>query len=186
MGADAYHLTDQREDPANLAGLIGRALGDSGVSAEEIDLVNLHGTATRTNDPLECRALRRALGAHAERVSCTANKAQIGHLLGAAGAAELAITCLSIRDGFVPPTINLERPDAACDLDATARMGRHREITAAMKLSLGFGGHLTAVVLRAPDLGERRPTLKTARDGLPVAEAGSVHVNGRARKAGHG
>jgi 3-oxoacyl-[acyl-carrier-protein] synthase II len=157
LGSDAYHVTDLDPDPTNLAGLIRRALDRSGLGAEEIDHVNLHGTATRSNDPLECRALRLALGSHADAVSCTANKAQVGHLLGAAGAAELAITCLAIRDGFVPPTLNLEDPDPACDLDATPFVGRARTIRAALKLSLGFGGHLAAVVLRRPDGPRREP-----------------------------
>ena len=124
LGADAYHMTDLNPDPSNLAGLIGRALENAGVAPEEIDHINVHGTATRSNDPLECRAIRLALGKHADRVACSANKSQIGHLLGAAGAAELAITCLSIRDGWVPPTLNLRDPDPACDLDGTPLVGR--------------------------------------------------------------
>ncbi len=149
FGADAYHETNLNPDPSGLAHLIGRALANAGVSPEEIDHVNVHGTATRTNDPLECRALRLALGEHAGRVACSANKSQIGHLLGAAGAAELAITCLAIRDGFVPPTLNLDDPDPACDLDGTPHVGRAMPIRAALKLSIGFGGHLAAAVLRS-------------------------------------
>jgi 3-oxoacyl-[acyl-carrier-protein] synthase II len=161
LGSDAHHLTDLNPDPANLAGLIGRALARSGVAAEEIDHVNLHGTATRTNDPLECAAIRRALGPRSGRVAASANKAQIGHLLGAAGAAELAITCLALRDGFVPPTLNLRDPDPACDLDLSP-VGRPREVRAALKLSLGFGGHLAAAVLRR---GDRVPAVPTSRLG---------------------
>jgi len=155
LGADAYHMTDLNPDPANLAGLIGRALENADTGPEEIDHVNVHGTATRANDPLECRAIRLALGRHADRVACSANKAQIGHLLGAAGSAELALTCLAIRDGFVPPTLNLTDPDPACDLDGTPLVGRSLPIRAALKLSLGFGGHLAVAVLRRPD-GPRR------------------------------
>jgi 3-oxoacyl-[acyl-carrier-protein] synthase II len=149
LGADAHHETDLNPDPAGLAHVIRIALARSGVSAAEIDHVNVHGTATRSNDPTECRALRLALGAGVERVACSANKSQIGHLLGAAGAVELAIACLSIRDGFVPPTLNLTDPDPACDLDATPLAGRARSIRAALKLSIGFGGHLAAAVLRS-------------------------------------
>jgi 3-oxoacyl-[acyl-carrier-protein] synthase II len=151
LGSDAYHATDLNPDPAGLAHLIGLALSRSDTNASEIDHVNVHGTATRVNDPLECRALRRALGRDADRVACSANKAQIGHLLGAAGSAELAIACLAIRDGFVPPTLNLDDPDPACDLDATPHVGRPRPIRAALKLSIGFGGHLAAAVLRLPE-----------------------------------
>jgi 3-oxoacyl-[acyl-carrier-protein] synthase II len=148
LGADAYHETDLNPDPAGLAQVIRRALVHSGLSARVIDHVNVHGTATRANDPTECRALRLALGEAAERVACSANKSQIGHCLGAAGAVELAITCLSIRDGFLPPTLNLTDPDPACDLDATPLVGRRSPIRAALKLSIGFGGHLAVAVLR--------------------------------------
>lgn len=148
FGADAYHMTDLDPDPSGLAHVIRRAMTNAGVPAEEIDHVNVHGTATRSNDPLECRAIRLALGARADRVACSANKSQIGHLLGAAGAVELAITCLSIHERFMTPTLNLTDPDPACDLDGTPLVGRHREIVAALKLSIGFGGHLAAAVLR--------------------------------------
>jgi 3-oxoacyl-[acyl-carrier-protein] synthase II len=155
FGADAFHETALNPDPSGLAQLIVRAVENASTRPSEIDLVNVHGTATRANDPLECRALRRALGAHAERVSCSANKSQIGHLLGAAGAAELAITCLSVRDGFVPPTLNLDDADPACDLDATPHVGRERSIRAALKLSIGFGGHLAAAVVRRAEEDSR-------------------------------
>ena len=141
FGSDAYHITDLNPDPSGLAHIIGLALKNGEMQASELDYVNVHGTATRQNDPLECRAIRKALGSHADTVSCSANKAQIGHLLGAAGAAELAITCLAIRDGFVPPTLNLDDPDPACDLDGTPHVGKAREIRAALKVSIGFGGH---------------------------------------------
>jgi 3-oxoacyl-[acyl-carrier-protein] synthase II len=147
LGSDAYHLTDLDPDPTTLANLVTRSLADARMAPSEIDHVNVHGTATRSNDPLECRALRIALGPFADRVACSANKAQIGHTLGAAGAVELAITCLAMRHQFVPPTLNLEVADPACDLDGTPGTGRARQIRAALKLSLGFGGHLAAIVL---------------------------------------
>jgi 3-oxoacyl-[acyl-carrier-protein] synthase II len=147
LGSDAFHITDLNSDPTDLADLIGRALAASSIVAADIDYVNVHGTATRVNDPLECRAIRRAFRGHADSLCCSANKAQIGHTLGAAGAVELAITCLAMRDGFAPPTVNLDDPDPACDLDGTPRVGRERRIAAALKLSIGFGGHLAAAVL---------------------------------------
>jgi 3-oxoacyl-[acyl-carrier-protein] synthase II len=149
LGSDAYHLTDLDPDPTNLAGLIERALADAGLEAADIGHVNLHGTATRGNDPLECRAVRRALGRHAGGVACCASKAQLGHTLGAAGAIELALACLAIRDGVVPPTLNHDDPDPDCDLDV-APAARSRPIAAALKLSLGFGGHLAVAALRRP------------------------------------
>jgi 3-oxoacyl-[acyl-carrier-protein] synthase II len=154
LGSDAYHMADLDPDPTELTRLIARGLEAASLVPVDIDYVNVHGTATRANDPLECRALRRALGARADSVICSANKAQIGHLLGAAGAAELAITCLAMRDGFVPPTLNLEGPDPACDLDGTPRVGRAREIKASLKLSIGFGGHLAVAALTP---GNRSP-----------------------------
>ena len=148
IGSDAYHETGLDPDPSGLARVIARALLDAGVEPAEVDAVNVHGTATLANDPLECRAIRRAFGAEADRLACSANKAQIGHLLGAAGSAELAIAALSVRDGFVPPTLNLDRPAVGCDLDGTAHRGRALPIRTILKLSLGFGGHLAGAVLR--------------------------------------
>jgi 3-oxoacyl-[acyl-carrier-protein] synthase II len=151
IGSDAYHETGLNPDPSGLARVIAQALEASGLGPSEIDAVNVHGTATLGNDPLECRAIRRAFGPEADRLACTANKAQIGHLLGAAGSAELAIAGLSVRERFVPPTLNLDHPDPACDLDGTPRIGQARPIRAILKLSIGFGGHLAAAVLRSVD-----------------------------------
>ena len=148
IGSDAYHETNLNPDPTGFARLIERALRTARVDPAQIALVNVHGTATGSNDPLECRALRRVFGSWADGLACSANKAQIGHLLGAAGSVELAITALSVRHGFVPPTLNLDDPDPACDLDATPHRGRSLDVPAALKLSLGFGGHLAAAVLR--------------------------------------
>ena len=148
IGSDAFHETNLNPDPAGFARLITRALKLAEVDPAEVTLVNVHGTATGSNDPLECRALHRVFGAGADRLACSANKAQVGHLLGAAGSVELAITALSIRHGFAPPTLNLDDPDPACNLDATPHQGRTLDVPAALKLSLGFGGHLAAAVLR--------------------------------------
>jgi 3-oxoacyl-[acyl-carrier-protein] synthase II len=151
LGSDAYHETGLDPDPSGLARVIARALLDAKLEPSDIDAINVHGTATLANDPLECRAIRKAFGPEADRLACSANKAQIGHLLGAAGSAELAIAGLSIRDGFLPPTLNLDRPDPACDLDGTPKFGRSMPIRAILKLSLGFGGHFAAAVLKGVD-----------------------------------
>ena len=148
LGSDAHHETGLDPDPAGLARVIARALRDATTDPTEVAAVNVHGTATGPNDPLECRALRRAFGTHADRLACTASKSQVGHLLGAAGSVELALAALAVRDGFAPPTLNLDDPDPACDLDGTPHRGRSLAIPAALKLSLGFGGHLAAAVLR--------------------------------------
>ncbi len=151
IGSDAFHETALDPDPIGLARLIGRALGDAGVDPSEVDAAHVHGTATPSNDPLECRALRLALGEQADRVACSASKAQVGHLLGASGAAELAFAALGVRDGLAPPTINLDRPDPACDLDTPRLVARSTPIGVALKLSLGFGGHLAVAVLGRVD-----------------------------------
>ena len=173
LGAEAFHITRQESDPTTLAHWITSALARSEIEPLDIGHVNLHATATRSNDPLECRAVRRAFGAHADALACCANKSQIGHLLGAAGAAELAITCLALRDQFVPPTLNLEHPDPACDLNATPGTGRACAFNAALKISLGFGGHIAVAALRRPggargasqSLGRARdPVTLTARE----------------------
>jgi 3-oxoacyl-(acyl-carrier-protein) synthase len=156
IGADAYHETALNPDPAGLSHVLTSSLERSRVSPSGIDCINVHGTATRSNDVLECLAIRRAFGRWADGISCTANKGQIGHLLGAAGSAELALTCLAMRDEFVPPTVNLTDPDPLCDLDATPLVGRKRPIHAALKLSIGFGGHLVAAVLNRPGPGPYR------------------------------
>ena len=148
IGSDAHHETGLNPDPSGLAYVIARALQDAGVPPEVIAAVNVHGTATGPNDPLECRALRRVFGPAADGLACSANKGQVGHLLGAAGSVELALTALSVRDGFVSPTLNLDDPDPACDLDGTPHRGRRLAIPGALKLSLGFGGHLAAAVLK--------------------------------------
>ena len=148
LGSDAFHETALDPDPAGLAGLIVRALRDSGVDPADVDAVHVHGTATPSNDPLECRAIRLALGSGADRVVCSASKAQVGHLLGASGAVELALAAIGVREGVAPPTLNLDDPDPACDLETPKRVARSITIRSALKLSLGFGGHLAVAVLR--------------------------------------
>ena len=150
LGADAHHETALSPDPAGLAHVVRTALERSKVPLDAVDHINVHGTATRQNDPLESRALRSALGGRADEAVCSANKAQIGHLLGAAGSVELAFTALAMRDGFVPPTMNLADRDPECDLRAAPGVGIARPIRSALKLSIGFGGHLAAAVLVRP------------------------------------
>jgi 3-oxoacyl-[acyl-carrier-protein] synthase II len=151
LGSDAFHETNLNPDPRPLSRLIDRAIERAGVDRDLVDHVNLHGTATRANDPLEAAALGLVFGDRVLEIACSANKAQLGHLLGAAGSVELAIACLAIRDGFVPPTLNLEELDPACRIDAVPGVGRPVAIRAALKLSLGFGGHLAAAILRRPE-----------------------------------
>lgn len=123
---------------------------------ERPDYINLHGTATIPNDQVESGAIRDLLGTDAKRISCSSLKGGIGHLLGAAGSVEMAATLLAIRDQIVPPTVNLFAPDPDFDLDFTPRDARSRLIDRAWKLSLGFGGHLSAACVgRLPGDGDR-------------------------------
>lgn len=149
--SDPAHLMRMESDPRSLTWLIGEVLKQGSVPPDEIDYVNLHGTATKQNDVSETRALKAALGNAASRVSTSSLKGTIGHLLGGAGSVELAATLLAMRDGLVPPTANLTHPDPECDIDYTPVTVRPRRIETALKLSLGFGGHLAAAVIRAWD-----------------------------------
>ena len=120
------------------------------------DYINLHGTATVPNDRVESAAVRAVLGADADRIACSSLKGGLGHLLGAAGSVELAATLLAIRDQIVPPTVNLFDPDPELDLDFTPRQSRRWRIDRAWKLSLGFGGHLSAACVgRLTGTGDR-------------------------------
>lgn len=148
FGSDAYHLTDLDPDPQHLAALIERGLEDSGTSPGEIDLVHPHATATGANDRLEALALRQVFGPELDRASCWASKPQIGHLLGASGAAELVLTCLALRDGLVPATLNREEPEPGLDLPFETGQAQTRPLRSALKLAIGFGGHLAAAVVR--------------------------------------
>jgi len=151
IGADAYHVTHLDPDPSHLAWMIARALHQAGVRPDEVDYINAHGTGTMQNDQAEARAIKRALGPAATRVHISGTKSMIGHLLTAAGGVELAITALAVRDGFIPPTINLTDPDPeVADLDCTPNQGVYRPIRTALKLSIAFGGHFGAAVLRHP------------------------------------
>jgi 3-oxoacyl-[acyl-carrier-protein] synthase II len=148
MSGDASHLTepDETGEPAGLA--MTRALADAGIDPSEVDYVNAHGTATPLGDAMETQAIKRSLGTHAARVMVSSNKSMFGHCLGAAGALEAAATILCMEAGKVAPTINLEHPDPACDLDYVPNVAREAAVEVAMSNSFGFGGHNAAIVLR--------------------------------------
>jgi len=151
LAADPAGITSVDVSGEALARLISDTLHRVPCPPDKVDYVNLHGTATTQNDLAETRAVRAAFGAAADGVSCSAFKGALGHLLGAAGSVETALTVLAMKHGIVPPTANLLHPDVQCNLDYTAEGCRRRPIDTAMKLSLGFGGHLAAVVLQRPD-----------------------------------
>jgi 3-oxoacyl-[acyl-carrier-protein] synthase II len=148
--SDASHPVQPRPDGVPAAAAITRALDAAGLAPSDVDYVNAHGTSTRLNDVAETRALRVALGPHAERTAISSTKSMIGHALGAAAALELVATVLALEHQFVPPTINLDNPDPECDLDYTAHKGHSAAIDVAVKCSFGFAGQNAALVLRAP------------------------------------
>ena len=150
--ADASHITLPAPGGIGAVRAARRALEKAGMSPDEIDHVNAHATSTPEGDKAELQALKTILGERAGEVPVTANKSMIGHTLGAAGAIEAIVTILTMRDGCVPPTINLEEPDdASAGLDLTPNTAARRDIRTAISNSFGFGGQNTAIVFRRWD-----------------------------------
>jgi len=145
---DAYHLTGQPEDHAGLQRAMRRALEDAGLSPADVQYVNAHGTSTPLNDSNEIRAIKAVFGPHATGLNVSSTKSSTGHMLGAAGAVEAILSALAIREGVIPPTINLHTPDPECDLDCTANTPVRREVHAVLSNSSGFGGHNASIALR--------------------------------------
>lgn len=146
--ADAYHMTQPRPDGASALFAARRALQESGVHADEVDYVNAHGTGTPLNDAVETGILKQLLGGRAGRVPVSSTKSTTGHCLAAAGAIEALACVIALRDGCIPPTLNLENADPECDLDYVPKRSRPLEIRTALSNSYGFGGNNTTIVLR--------------------------------------
>lgn len=144
--SDAYHVTAPLETGEGAAKAIELAMEDAGVTAQDIDYINAHGTSTPLNDKSETLAIKQALGEQAYEIPLSSTKSVTGHLMGAAGAVEAVFSIMAIRNNFVPPTVNLDTPDPDCDLNYTPNVGVAREINIAMSNSFGFGGH-NAVLL---------------------------------------
>jgi 3-oxoacyl-(acyl-carrier-protein) synthase len=170
--ADAHHVTgiDMTSEP--LFRLITDTLRAARINPDQIGYINAHGTGTQQNDVAEARAIHRVLGDKSSDVCVSSMKSAIGHLVNASGSVELALTAMALRDGFLPPTLNLTTPDPECQLDCIPRIGRARQVTYALKLSVAFGGHLGAVVLRRWDDADARPSLLPAP--LPHAAQGAA------------
>lgn len=145
---DAYHITAPAPNGEGAAKAIQQALNDGGVSPEEVQYINAHGTSTEYNDLFETMAVKTVFGDHAYKLAMSSTKSMTGHLLGAAGGIEAIFTALAIKEGIMPPTINLENPDPRCDLDYVPNEARKAEITYAMSNSLGFGGHNASLLLK--------------------------------------
>ena len=128
------------------------ALNDAGISGDKIDYINAHGTSTALNDKGETKAVKTAFGAHANKLAMSSTKSMTGHLLGASGAVEAIITALSVKNDFIPATINYRVPDEECDLDIVPEKGRHQKVSYAMSNSLGFGGHNASLIFKKTEI----------------------------------
>ena len=146
---DAYHMAAPRPDGSQAAACMTAAIESAGLAAADVDHVNAHASSTPLNDATESIAIRSALGARADAVTVTGTKPYHGHALGASGAIELGIACLSIRDGWVPPTLNLDEPGEGCDLDYVTGSGRDQVVRTVLSNSFGFGGINAVVCLSA-------------------------------------
>lgn len=146
--ADAYHMTEPAPGGEGLVRAMERALQSAGLRPEEVKYINAHGTATRLNDATETQAIKTCFGSHAYQLAISSSKSMLGHTFGAAGAIEAAITVLSIVHGIIPPTINLDHPDPACDLDYVPHQARRSEVRVALSNSMGFGGHNTCLAFK--------------------------------------
>lgn len=140
MTSDAYHFTAPPDDGDGAMRAMKLAVKNAGLVPEDIDYINAHGTSTGLGDIAETKAVKRLFGAHAKELMMSSTKSMHGHLLGAAGAVEAALTVMALKEGVVPPTINLENPDPECDLDYVANSARKRDITYALSNGFGFGG----------------------------------------------
>jgi 3-oxoacyl-[acyl-carrier-protein] synthase II len=140
MSGDAYHITAPSPDGDGAFRCMSMALKRAGITADEIDYINAHGTSTPLGDEIELGAVQRLVGNAAGRVSMSSTKSCIGHLLGAAGAVEAIFSILAIRDGVAPPTINLDNPSVETPIDLVPHKARKREINIALSNSFGFGG----------------------------------------------
>jgi 3-oxoacyl-[acyl-carrier-protein] synthase II len=144
---DAYHRVQMDPDGAEIVRAMRLALERAGRAPEEIGYVNYHGTSTVLNDAVESRCVRAVFGAHADRLPGSSSKSMIGHPQGASGAAGIVAAALALRDGFLPPTINLTDPDPACDMDFIPNNGRAAQPVAALCNCLGFGSKNSALVI---------------------------------------
>jgi 3-oxoacyl-[acyl-carrier-protein] synthase II len=145
--ADAHHITAPSPGGEGAARCMSLALRSAGLAPEQIGYINAHGTSTAA-DAIETRAIKTVFGAHAHRLAVSSTKSMHGHLLGAAGGLEAGICCLALRDGVLPPTINLDHPDPECDLDYVPHDARRAQFEYAMSNSFGFGGTNATLILR--------------------------------------
>jgi 3-oxoacyl-[acyl-carrier-protein] synthase II len=152
MSGDAFHITSPCEDGDGAIRVMRATLKDAGVEPGAVDYVNCHGTSTPVGDPMEVVAMKAVFGEHARaKLAISSTKSMTGHLLGAAGGLEAGVTALALRDQVLPPTINLENQDPACDLDVVPNVKRQATVTYALSNSFGFGGTNGALLFKRYD-----------------------------------
>jgi 3-oxoacyl-[acyl-carrier-protein] synthase II len=149
VSADAYHMTAPPPDGQGAARAMQLALEHARISPDQIDYINAHATSTDIGDICETRAIKQVFGDTAYKVAISSTKSMTGHLLGGAGGVEMAACALAIRDGVIPPTINLENPGEECDLDYTPNVAREKKVRVVLNNSFGFGGHNATLVATA-------------------------------------
>jgi 3-oxoacyl-[acyl-carrier-protein] synthase II len=149
--SDAVHITHPAEDGEGAAKAMKMAIRKAGLVPTDIDYINAHGTSTPLNDKVETRAIKTVFGDYAYKVPISSTKSMTGHLIGAAGAIEAAISVMVIQNGIIPPTINLTNPDPECDLDYVPNVARQAKVTNVLSNSFGFGGHNSVLALRRYD-----------------------------------
>lgn len=148
MSDDAHHITAPPESGEGAARSMRNAIRDAGLEPDAVDYINAHGTSTQVGDIAEVKAVRSIFGAHADKLAMSSTKSMTGHLLGAAGAVEAIFSVLAVRDGILPPTINLDNPDEGCDLDLVAHESRPADLRVALSNSFGFGGTNGTLIFR--------------------------------------
>jgi 3-oxoacyl-[acyl-carrier-protein] synthase II len=146
--ADAFRITDSHEEGRGAIACMREALTDAQINPEDVDYINAHGTSTQVNDSVETLAIKRTFGPTAYKVPISSTKSMMGHLIAAAGSVEAIVCLLTIRDGVLPPTINLDHPSPDCDLDYIPHEARRKAVDVALTNSFGFGGQNIALILR--------------------------------------
>ncbi len=148
MNSDAYHMAAPSPDGEGPARCMKSALEDAGLGPQEVSYINAHGTSTTLNDKIETLAIKKVFGKAAKKIPVSSTKSMTGHLLGASGGVEFVVSCLSIKEDIVPPTINYQNPDPDCDLDYVPNQARSLDVEVALSSSFGFGGHNACLIIK--------------------------------------
>ncbi len=148
FASDGFSLMHHEEEAHGLSNLIRKTLEKCGLTVRDLDYINTHGTSTQHGDRYEARELRRMLGDYADLIPASSTKSMTGHMLGASGAIEFIASCLAVKEKWMHPTVNLEKPDPECDLDFIPKKMREKNVKTALSFSLAFGGHMAAIVVK--------------------------------------